>query len=227
VTGPATGRRPRRHPASLATRSRKKKRFFCWTPPCRARTPDLPSAWSCVATGPCRYQLQKFEVRGGPPEPAFETVAKSTRGVVTIEANGKVLIQPETFMKTMPSTVELLRMAIVRYPTEPIGVGATWTEQESDLRRVYKVAKLDDKTIELDVTFTYESETGVSVPGTSKLAARLGDPLAQTMTSTQQQTFPMNGTPVETRTELTPAPPPRGWWRLCPHPVEQPGYDHQ
>ncbi len=65
----------------------------------------------------------------------FDAGVKGVRGLVEVEPDGSALIQPEILMETTPSLTQLLRLAVIRLPAEPIGVGAKWTASEPDLRR--------------------------------------------------------------------------------------------
>ncbi|MBA3391643.1 MAG: hypothetical protein H0T89_03315 [Deltaproteobacteria bacterium] len=145
---------------------------------------ELQVAWSCAPPAPCTYQLAKFHIAGDPDPTTFAKIAESIRGTVEIAADGTATIRPATLMKTMPSTTELMRIAIARFPAEPIGVGARWRLVEHDLQRTYTAVALTDRGATLDVELIYAPSKDSTSDGKLRLDIDLGDPFAK-VTGTQ------------------------------------------
>jgi len=148
-------------------------------------TTKLGVAWSCEAGGPCRYQVSSKEIDGR-IDPEINKMVTSAAGELSIQPDGSVLIQPTSFIKTTPSITEILRLASVRLPAQPFGVGARWTVTERDLRRTYTVTALTATALELSLTGEFD-DGSASV----KLAGTLGfdgsDPVARTLRIEQRQ----------------------------------------
>ncbi|MEO7095122.1 MAG: hypothetical protein ABI175_17815, partial [Polyangiales bacterium] len=162
---------------------------------------EIVVAWVCKAGGACSYQLQKFHMPGAPPDQAMETVARSTKGEVTVKPDGSALVQPTTFMKTTPSVVELLKLSMVQVPAQPLGIGAIW--------------HIDDENVKRAFTLTAVTSTGFTVvadaayPGGdatvhTTLTFDRGEPIAQTLDLTQTATQPLgSGKPLDVVTTVT------------------------
>jgi hypothetical protein len=166
---------------------------------------ELTVAWACKAGGPCSYQLTRFELPGMPPDPAFATIASSTKGEVTVKPDGSALIQPTTFMKTTPSLVELLKLSIVPLPAQAIGAGAVWHLDDLEAKRTFTLKAFSTTGFTVGVDMTYLAE-----PSTvhATLTFDGGEPLARTLDLTQDSTMDIGGgPPVKLVMQVTIQPP--------------------
>lgn len=165
---------------------------------------DLELAWSCEAGGHCHYQLTKFDMRDMPPDPVMDkqmaTVIQGTAGDVEVKPDGTSLIQPTSLMKTTPSTTELLRLALVQFPAEPIGIGGTWIHDESDLRRSYELVARSATEIKLSFELTYKSDQ--LAKGRGELVLSPGDPLAHQLRMTQDSELTLGSDVITSTTDI-------------------------
>ncbi len=160
-------------------------------------TVELTVVWACKTGGACSYHLAKFFMPGAPPDAAIETVAKSTKGEVTVQPDGNALIQPTTFMKTTPSIIELLKLSIVRMPSQPIGIGAVWHLDDDEAKRTFTLKALTATGFTV-VTATTYAEGGGTAHAT--LTFERGEPIARTLELAQTSTQDLGGGPPMTMT---------------------------
>ena len=158
---------------------------------------ELTVAWACKPGGACTYQLAKFFMPGAPPDAAIETVAKSTKGEVTVQPDGNALIQPTTFMKTTPSIIELMKLSIVRMPSQPIGIGAVWHLDDDQAKRTFTLKALNATGFTVVADTTYADAGGTAH---ATLRFERGEPIARTLELAQTSTQDLGGGPPMTMT---------------------------
>ncbi len=139
--------------------------------------------WRC--TPDCSYAVTRFDI-GDHPDEAISKLAKTVIGVVRPNGDGGYYVVPTTIVRMMPSITELLRMSIVQFPAQPVGVGARWSIVEDDARRTYAIVAIDGARVTVDVDLTYKGADGMSgSDGHGRLEVSLADPIAKgTITST-------------------------------------------
>jgi hypothetical protein len=166
---------------------------------------ELTVAWACKAGGLCTYQLTRFDLPGMPPDPAFATIASSTKGEVTVKPDGHTLIQPTTFMSTTPSLVELLKLSIVQLPPQPLGVGAIWHFDDDEAKRTFTLKAITGAgfTVAVDIVYLSEQSTVHA-----ELTFDRGEPLARTLELSQALTKDVGGgTILNLEMQVTIQPP--------------------
>lgn len=197
----APGREPRRPVAFARKPSKRDITFISVTDPGNHELrAELAVRWTCAAGGECHYELASFVVHTGSDKQSFSELAKDTRGDVSIQPDGSALIQPTTFMKTTPSLTELLKLAIVQLPRQPIGVGAVWHVTDDDSRRTYTVDAMTPAALKLRFAASY---SGGSSTSAGELAVNLDDPLAVSYAITQESRLEAPGAKIDVTSSVT------------------------
>lgn len=97
---------------------------------------------------PCRYQMTAFSIGGDATQMA--TLAKGVSGSIDTSPDGTATVSA-SLVKTTPSTSSLFETAIVRFPTEPIGVGAKWSVGTPTKSTVYTLRKLTEGGVQVEL----------------------------------------------------------------------------
>ncbi len=140
--------------------------------------------WTCRAGGSCAYQLRSFKPDDGPADPVIMKIVKDARGEVTIQPDGRALIQPTTFVNTTPSLVELLKLSIISLPAAPIGVGATWHLDDGDAHRSYELTAVTPTGFSVSFATRYGTSAD-PVTGSGTATVELAQPLVQSLRYSQ------------------------------------------
>lgn len=152
----------------------------------------------------CTYQMTRMGPDDMPAEiqKDFERIVPNIHGGLDVPATGEVVVRSTSLMTTTPSTTEILELAVVPFPADPIGVGARWTVDRGPRHRTFTLVALDGQTATIAMTAQFDDE-GASLTDAGSLTVSLVDPFARGQLA-QSQVMKLGGSDThEIRMTLT------------------------